>query len=122
MKSRLETTNAPLANKIRSVPFSDAQHKVGAILFDASQKLSRHVAELLPKIDQISTLSATRSQVDILDSRYFDLEEGGDLEGSNAAFMAARFLSAVRMYQSASNHFELCEAVYEVGFAVDSSR
>jgi len=121
MKSRLETMNTSLALEICSASFPDAQQKVEAILVEASERLSNQATKLVSKIQQISTLNVSQDQINMLDTQYFDLEEKGDANGSDAAFIAARYLSAVRAYQTASSHFELCEAAYEAMFASDQT-
>jgi len=121
MQSRLETVNLSLALDICSASFSDAQEKVFAILSQALIELPRQTADILPNIAEIQSLCISQDQIDILDALYLDLEEMGKSGDSAATFMAARFLSALKLYQTSTSHFELCEAIYEAMFATEQT-
>lgn len=113
MRSRLETVNVGLAREICSLSFPDARQRTLSILERTAELLSNQIEKLLPDGQNISTPEVSQSQIDTLDRQYFDLEKAGELTASQAAFAAARFLSAVRLYQIASGPFDLCEAAYE---------
>ncbi|WP_400086412.1 hypothetical protein [Yoonia sp. R78084] len=122
MKSRLEAIDPSLANEIKASSLSDGKAKVGMILSKGYAALPEKVVPLLPKNFEIQSYKVSQGQIDALDSRYFDLEEKGDAEGSAAAFTAARFLAAVMSWQTAANEFGLCEAAYEANFATQQCR
>ncbi|WP_317054770.1 hypothetical protein [Roseovarius rhodophyticola] len=122
MQSRLETLDPKLAAELKSAALADAKERVISILSDELVTLPEKVVRLLPESFEIQSNSVSQEQIDALDSRYFDAEEAGNSEDSEALFMAARFLSAARSLHTAVNKFELCEAAYEVQFAVDHKR
>jgi hypothetical protein len=116
MKSRLETNDPSLAIEIQASSMSDGKGKVARILSEKLATLPEKAVPLLPKKFEILSHNVSQGQIDALDDHYFQLEEKGDTEESFAAFMAARFLSAVMSWQTATNQFELCEAAYEANF------
>lgn len=118
MISRLEVANAELAKKICAAPFTDGQSMVAENIKENLTRMPSEATELLPDIKEISKYRVSSKQIEALDNLYFNLEEQGDIEGSNAAFIAARFIAAVKAYQEASNQFELCEAAYEAKFTI----
>lgn len=122
MKSRLETIDPSLANEINASSLSDAKAKVGRILSERQTTLPDRAVPLLQRNFEIQSHNVSQGQIDALDDRYFDLEEKGDAEDSAAAFMAARFLSAVMSWQTAVNQFGLCEVAYEANFAAYQNR
>ncbi len=117
MISRLKTTNPDLAEQINSACFTDAKAKVTAILVEILANLPDEAVRLLPKHSLIQWHNVSQTQIEALDDRYFDSEEGGDAEEAVASFIAARFLAAVKFWQTAANQFGLCEAAYEASFA-----
>ena len=122
MNSRLETIDPSLANEINASSLSDAKAKVGRILSERQKTLPDKAVLLLPRNFKIQSHNVSQGQIDALDDRYFDLEAQVDAGDSAAAFMAARFLSAVMSWQTAVNQFGLCEAAYEAKFATHQNR
>jgi hypothetical protein len=122
MISRLKTTNPDLAEKINSAALSDAKAIVMAILAGKLTTLPERAAKLLPESFEVQSSKVTQHQINALDDRYFNAEEINDAEEATALFIAARLLAAVMLWQTATNHFELCEAAYEADFAADQYR
>lgn len=120
--SRLKTTNPDLAEKINSAALSDAKAKVMEILVGKLTTMPERAAKLLPESFEIQSCKVTQHQIDALDDRYFNAEEKNNSEEATAVFMAARLLAAVMLWQTATNHFALCEAAYEADFAADQNR
>lgn len=122
MISRLKTTNPDLAEKINSAALSDARATVMEILVGKLTTMPERAAILLPESFEVQSYKVTQHQIDALDDRYFNAEEKNDAEEATALFMAARLLAAVMLWQTATNHFGLCEAAYEADFAADQNR
>jgi len=122
MISRLKTTNPDLAEQINSASLCDAKTNVMAILVEALTILPDKAVRLLPRGFETHWHNVSQDQIDVLDDRYFDLEEKDDTGEAAASFMAARFLAAVMSWQTAANHFGLCEAAYEASFAAEQNR
>ncbi|WP_139222608.1 hypothetical protein [Loktanella salsilacus] len=118
----MKTTNPDLAEQINSACFTDAKAKVMAILVEILANLPDEAVQLLPKHSLTQWHNVSQNQIDALDDRYFDSEEGGDAEKAVASFIAARFLAAVKFWQTAANQFGLCEAAYEASFANEQNR
>lgn len=116
MISRLKTTNPDLAEQINTACFADAKAKVLAILVEKLTNLPDKAVQLLPKGFSIQWHDVSQDQIDALDDRYFDSEEGGDGDDAIASFIAARFLAAVKSWQTAGDQIGLCEAAYEASF------
>lgn len=116
MKSRLETLNPELAEQLNSSDLSEAMDKVKSMLLDRLEMLPDRAVRLLPESFEVQSYRVSQHQIDILDDCYFAAEETGSDEDASAAFLAARFLSAVLTWQTASSQLELCEAAYEAQF------
>lgn len=121
MQSRLEILNPSLAAEIKSTDLEEAHERVMSILIERLAALPDKTLRLLPEKFHIQSSSVSKNQIDALDGRYFDAEEAGNAEDAEASFMAARVLAAVMYWQTATNQFDLCEAVYEVMNNIDTS-
>lgn len=119
--SRLKTTSPDLEEKINSAAWSDAKALVMEILVGKLTNMPERGAKLLPESFEVQSYKVTQHQIDALDDRYFNAEEENDAEEATALFMAARLLAAVMLWQTATNHFGLCEAAYEADFATDDN-
>ena len=122
MQSRLETLDPELSHQITSSALKEAEDQVLSILRKGLTSLPENVRGLLPETFEIHSITISQSQIDDLDNHYFAAQEAGEDETAQASFGAARFLSAVRLWQIAKNQFEHCEAVYEAHFILDQYR
>ena len=116
MKTRLETIDVDLAQRIKSLSHAAAKSHVGTMLTEIRSRLPDDVSAHLSSKD-LTGSPDLQDEIDRLDGLAFDLEAAGEVGRSDTAFRAARFLSAVLLLRTTSSSADLCDAAYEAMFA-----
>ena len=99
-------------DKARQSILNDLSEVAGLISVDARREL--------PDLANLECVEVTQTMIDELDQRSFDLEQAGNIDKSNAMFVAARFASACLFIREADSMSGLMNAAYEAKHAHES--